>query len=134
MKTNNLPVINVDDTPSNKFPEGIGIFSEVLRQDDNFRYPRQMLAEADFPHVDGTLMSFIISADGSTELTDPSKVKTLLPYSVLDNTIKELETSQGGPVHVKILSYGVFDIKGVRTLQRFHRLKRLRKEVSFERQ
>ena len=36
--------------------------------------------------------------------------------------------------NVKILSYGVFDINGIRTLQRFHRLKRLRAEVSFEKQ
>ena len=49
IKRGNTSVINVDDFPTEEIPHGIGIFSEVLRHDDNFRYPRRMLAEANFP-------------------------------------------------------------------------------------
>ena len=135
IKRNTVPVINVDDIPTGEIPQGIGVFSEVLRQHDNFRYPRGMLAETNFPNIDGSLTSYTLSVD-KCKLTDSISVKTLPPQSVLDNIVKELEqspeeTAQG---NVKILSYGVFDINGIRTLQRFHRLKCLRAEVSFEKQ
>ena len=130
-----VTVINVDDAPTEEIPQGIGIFSEVLRQNDNFRYPRRMLAEANFPDVDGTLTSFTLSVDGS-KLTDSITVKTLPPQSVLEDIEKELQKSQDKSAQwiVKITSYGVFDSSGIRALKRFHRLKRLRAEVSFEKE
>ena len=130
-----VTVINVDDAPTEEIPQGIGIFSEVLRQNDNFRYPRRMLAEANYPDEDGTLTSFTLSVDGS-KLTDCITVKTLPPQSVLEDIEKELQQSQekSAPWIVKITSYGVFDSSGIRTLKRFHRLKRLRAEVSFEKE
>ena len=94
-----------------------------------------MLAEATFPDVDGTLTSFTLSADQS-KLTDSITVKTLAPHSVLEDIERELRTSEEelGQGSVRIPSYGVFDINGSRNLQRFHRLQRLRAEVSFEKQ
>ena len=94
-----------------------------------------MLAEEGFPNVDGTLTSFTLSIDGS-ELTDSITVKTLPPQSVLKDIEKELQKSQEKSAQwiVKITSYGVFDSSGIRTLKRFYRLKRLRAEVSFEKE
>ena len=114
-----MTVINVDDAPTEKMPQGIGIFSEVLRQNNN--YPRRMLAEANFPDVDGTLTSFSLSFDGN-RLTDSITVKTLPPQSVLEDIEKELQKSQenSGEWIVKITSYGVFDSSGIRTLKSFH--------------
>ena len=130
-----VTVINVDDAPTEEIPQGLGIFSEVLHLNDNFRYPRRMLAEASFPDVDSTLTSFTLSVDGS-KLTDSITVKTLPPQSVLEDIEKELQKSQEKSAQwiVKITSYGVFDSSGIRTLKRFHRLKRLRAEVSFEKE
>ena len=125
----------MDEIPTEEIPLGIGIFSEVLRRDDNFRFPRRMLAEATFPDVDGTLTSFTLSADQS-KLTDSITVKTLPPQSLLEDIKRELRKSgeELGRGAVRIPSYGKFDINGIRNLQRFHRLKRLRAEVSFEKQ
>ena len=94
-----------------------------------------MLAETNFPSVDGTLTSFTLSADGG-KLTEPITVKTLPPQTVLDNIQKELGKflEEQGQGMVSIPSYGVFDMGGIITLQRFHRLKRLRPEVAFEQQ
>ena len=115
-----MTVINVDDAPTEKIPQGIGIFSDVLRQNNNFRYPHRMLAEANFPDVDGTLTSFSLSFDGN-KLTDSITLKTL-PPSVLEDIEKELQKSQenSGEWIVKITSYGVFDSSGIRTLKSFH--------------
>lgn len=79
--------------PTEEIPQGIGIFSEVLRRDDHFRYPRQMLAEATFPDVDGKLTSFTLSANQS-KLTDSITVKTLPPQSVLEDIERELRKSE----------------------------------------
>ena len=126
-------VINVDDVPSDKLPLDIGVFSEVLRRDDNFRYPRRILAETNFPDVDGLLTSYTVSSSGSI-LQDLVTVKKLPPQSVLENIAKELAASrdENSEVIVKIPSYGDFNSDGIRILQRYHRLKRLRAEVSFE--
>lgn len=83
-----ITVINVDDVPTEEIPQRIGIFSEVLCQNDNFRYPRRMLAEVNFPDVDGTLASFTLSVDRS-KLTDSITVKMLPPQSVLEDIEKE---------------------------------------------
>ena len=135
LKRGTTSVINVDEIPTEEISLGIGIFSEVLRRDDNFRYPRRMLDEATFPDVDGTLTSFTLSADQS-KLTDSITVKTLPPQSLLEDIERELRKSgeELGRGAVRIPSYGKFDINGIRKLQRFHRLKRLRAEVSFEKQ
>ena len=128
-------VIDVDDIPTEEIPKGIGTFSEVLRRDDNFRYPRRMLAETTFPDVDSTLTTFTLSADQS-KLTDSITVKTLPPQSVLEDIERKLRKPEEelGRGAVTIPSYGVFDINGIRNLLRFHRLKRLRAEVAFEKQ
>ena len=86
-----------------------------------------MLDEATFPDVDGTLTSFTLSADQS-KLTDSITVKTLPPQSLLEDIERELRKSgeELGRGAVRIPSYGKFDINGIRKLQRFHRLKRLR--------
>ena len=93
IKRDTTSVINVDNIPTEEIPQGIEIFSKVLRRDDNFRYPRRMLAEATFPDVDGTLTSFTLSANQS-KLTDSITVKTLPPHSVLEDIDRELRTSE----------------------------------------
>ena len=93
------------------------------------------LAETAFPDVDSRLTTFTLSADQS-KLTDSITVKTLSPQSMLEDIERELRKSEEelGRGAVAIPSYGVFDINGIRNLLRFHRLKRLRAEVAFEKQ
>ena len=128
-----MSVIDVDDNPSDEIPLDFGLLSEVLRQDDNFRYPRRLLAEASFPNVNATLTSYTVGSSGSA-IMDPITVKELPPQSVLNDIKKEFATSQNvaSQLVVKINSFGDFNMDGIRILERFHRLKRLRAEVSFE--
>ena len=93
-----------------------------------------MLCESTFPRVDSTLVMFSLS-DSSSNLTDPISVTKLPPQSVLEKIEKELSASQPAkPLKavVQFATYGNFNIEGIRVLKRFHRLKRLRAEVSFE--
>lgn len=110
-----------------------GLFSEVLRRGDNFRFPRRLLAEANFPEVDVTLTSYAVGNDGGA-LMDPLTVKVLPPQSIFEDIRKDLAKSKdkNSEVAVKINSFGNFNRDGIRILERFHRLKRLRSEVSFE--
>ena len=128
-----MSLIDVEDNPSDEIPLDFGLLSEVLHQDDNFRYPRRLLAEASFPNVNATLTSYTVGSSGSA-MMDPITVKELPPQSVLNNIKKEFATSQNvaSQLVVKINSFGDFNMDGIRTLERFHRLKRLRAEVSFE--
>ena len=121
------------DNPSDEIPLDFGLLSKVLRQDDNFRYPRRLLAEASFPNVNATLTSYTVGSSGSA-MMDPITVKELPPQSVLNDIKKEFATSQNvaSQLVVKINSFGDFNMDGIRILERFHRLKRLHAEVSFE--
>ena len=128
-----MSVIDVEDNPSDEIPLDFGLLSELLRQDDNFRYPRRLLAEASFPKVNATLTSYTVGSSGSA-MMDPITVKELPPQSVLNEIKKEFATSQNvaSQLVAKINSFGDFNMDGIRILERFHRLKRLRAEVSFE--
>ena len=128
-----MSVIDVEDNPSDEIPLAFGLLSEVLRQDDNFRYPRRLLAKASFPNVDATLTSYTLGNSGSA-MIDPITVKKMPPQSVVNDIKKEFATSQNvaSQLVVKINSFGVFNMDGIRILERFHRQKRLRAEVSFE--
>ena len=128
-----MSVIDVEDNPSDEIPLDFGLLSEVLRQDDNFRYPRRLLAEASFPNVNATLTSYTVGSSGSA-MMEPITVKELPPQSVLNDIKKEFATSQNvaSQLVVKINSFGDFNKDGIRILERYHRLKRLRAEVSFE--
>ena len=112
-------------------PTDIGVLADVLRRDDNFRYPRRLLGESTFPDVDRKLARFTL--DGSlADLTDPITVTKLPPQSVLEKIEKEMSSSRNAQVVAQIPLYGNFNKEGIRVLQRFHRVKRLRSEVSFE--
>ncbi|KAK2558731.1 hypothetical protein P5673_018938 [Acropora cervicornis] len=74
-------------------------------------------------------------SDSSSNLTNPISVTKLPPQSVLEKIEKELSASQPAkPLKAvtQIAMYGNFNIEGIQVLKRFHRLKRLRAEVSFE--
>ena len=126
-------MIDGEDNSSDEIPLDFGLLSEVLRQDDNFRYPRRLLVEASFAKVEATLTSYTVGSSGSA-MMDPITVKALPPQSALNDIKKEFATSQNvaSQLVVKINSFGDFNMDGIRILERFHRLKRLRDEVSFE--
>ena len=67
-------------------------------------------------------------------MMDPITVKELPPQSVLNNIKKEFATSQNvaSRLVVKINSFRDLNMDGIRILERFHRLKCLREEVSFK--
>ena len=126
-------VINIDDMSIEETATDVGVLADVLGQDDNFKNPRRLLAETIFPDVDGALLKYSLTSRQS-DLTYPMTVTKLPPCSVLEELEKDLTTSENAkstPV-AKISCYGVFDIEGIRLLKRFHRLKCLRREVSFE--
>ncbi|KAL9953219.1 hypothetical protein ACROYT_G040599 [Oculina patagonica] len=131
---NSHTFVNLGEISEEEEPADIGVLADVLRRDDNFRYPRRMLGESTFPDVDRKLARF--SLDGSmTDLTNPITVTKLPPQSVLEKIAKELSPSQNAnstAVVAQIPLYGNFNKEGIRVLQRFHRVKRLRSEVSFE--
>ena len=127
-------VINLEEIPEDVVPKDIDVFADVLSRDDNFRYPRRMLGEATFPRVDSTLVTYSLTRS-SSNLTDPISVPKLPPQSVLEKIEKELSLSQcvkSLTSVAEIAMYGNFNKEGIRVLKRFHRLKRLRAEVSFE--
>ena len=126
-------VINIDDMSIEETATDIGVLADVLGQDDNFKDPRRLLAETIFPDVDSALVNYSLTSRQS-DLTYPMTVTKLPPCSVLEELEKELTTSENAkstPV-AKTSCYGDFDIEGIRLLKRFHRLKCLRREVSFE--
>ena len=93
-----------------------------------------MLGEATFFWVDSTLVTYSLTGS-SSNLTDPISVPKLPPQSVLEKIEKELSLSQCAKSLTsvaEIAMYGNFNKEGIRVLKRFHRLKRLRAEVSFE--
>ena len=93
-----------------------------------------MLGEATFFWVDSTLVTYSLTGS-SSNLTDPISVPKLPPQSVLEKIEKELSLSQcvkSLTSVAEIAMYGNFNKEGIRVLKRFHRLKRLRAEVSFE--
>ena len=131
---NKTSVINVEEISQEEVPKNMGVLADVLSRDDNFRNPRGMLGEATFPSVDSTLVMYSLT-DSSSNLTDPISVKKLPPQSVLEKIEKELSPSQYmKPLTAvaQIAMYGNFTTEGIRVLKRFHRVKRLRAEVSFE--
>ena len=132
-KKNSSRVKNVDDIPEDEMVLEMGVIGEVLRRNDNFCFPRRLIAETKFPDVDETLTTFSLSNNKSV-LTDPLRVSKLLPQSVLLDIEKELVkcTNDAAEKLVKIPLYGIFNQRGIMVLQRFHRLKRLRAEVEFE--
>ena len=126
-------VINLDEIPSEEIPLEMGVMAEVLRRNDNFCFPRRLIGETKFPDVDRTVTSFSLSSSKCV-LTDPLKVNKLPPQSVLLDIEKEFAESSNKESEkvVQISSYGNFNQHGILILQRFHRLKRLRAEVEFE--
>jgi len=130
--TSSTEVINVDDvSPDKEASLGVGgIVDDLMRHDDNFKYPRRILGETAFPEVDDTLRTY--KKENSTDciLTDPVGVKKLPPLSIIHEI--EEEFRKKSDLVVKFPLYGNFDREGVRILKRFHRLKGLRKEVQFE--
>jgi hypothetical protein len=126
-------VINVDDLSSEGeqvYEEGI--MSDVVRRDDNFCYPRRILGYKTFPEVDQSLTAYKRCKKDQVVLTDPLSVTRLPSYSVLKQVAEECRNDANSDFIVKFLSYGNFDRKGIRILERFHRLKQLCEEVKFE--
>ena len=92
-----------------------------------------MLGEATFPRVDSTLVTYSLTGS-SSNLTDPISLPKLPPQSVLEKIEKESTPSQcvnSLTTVAQIAMYGNFNLEGIRVLKHFHRLKRLRAEVSF---
>ena len=110
-------VINIDDMSTEKIPTDVGVLADVLNQDDNLRNPGQVLGETIFPDVDSTLVNYSLTSSQG-DLTDPVTVAKLPPHSVPDEIEKKLATSENAksrPV-AKILTYGDFDVVGIRVL------------------
>ena len=140
-KTDDLPgsssivdVSNVDDVYSGKEAslDSTGILADVIRRDDNFSHPRRILAETEFPGVDDTLKKYTKFDSNARTVTDPLKVDRLPPLSIIDEIMKEFRERENSNLVVLFPSYGTFNKDGVRVLQRFHRLKNIRREVQFE--
>ena len=111
------------------------VFFDGAAWTPRLRSPSPIMApgETKFPDVDRTLTSFSLSSSKCV-LTHPLKVNYLLPQSVLLDIEKEFAESSNKESEklVQISSYGNFNQHGILILQRFHRLKRLRAEVEFE--
>ena len=58
--SSSVEVINVDEFSPNKEASlgAKGIVDDLMRRDDNFKYPRRMLGETTFPEVDDTLRTY----------------------------------------------------------------------------
>lgn len=110
----------------------MGILSDVQRRNDNFLYPRRILGESMFPEVDHTLVDYEICTSYGTLITDAVNVRRLPPLSVLKQVNDEIRRSNSRTSIAKFHLYGNFDSEGIRILQRFHRLKGLRREIRFE--
>ena len=126
-------VINLDDISEEEITTDMGVLADVVRQNDNFKYPRRILSETIFPDVDSTLVNYSITSVPSN-LTDPITATKIPPHSVLEKITKEFSTSQNRNVTLiaNFPLYGDFNKEGIRILKRFHLLKRLRAEVAFE--
>lgn len=127
-----VEVINMDEFSPNKEASlgAKGIVDDLMRRDDNFKYPRRMLGETTFPEVDDTLRTYEKENITGCILTDPLGVEKLPPLSIIQEIEGEFRNKSA--LVVKFPLYGNFDREGVRILKRFHRLKVLRKEVEFE--
>ena len=130
--SSSVEVINVDDFSSDKEASmgARGIVNDLMRRDDNFKYPRRILGETTFPEVDDTLRTYEKENSTDCTLTDPLGVEKLPPLSIIHEIEGEFRNKPD--LVVKFPLYGNFDREGVRILKRFHRLKGLRKEVQFE--
>lgn len=127
-----VEVINMDEFSPNKEASlgAKGIVDDLMRCDDNFKYPRRMLGETTFPEVDDTLRTYEKENITGCILTDPLGVEKLPPLSIIQEIEGEFRNKSA--LVVKFPLYGNFDREGVQILKRFHRLKVLRKEVEFE--
>ena len=130
--SSSVEVINVDDFSSDKEASmgARGIVNDLMRRDDNFKYPRRILGETTFPEVDDTLRTYEKENSTDCTLTDPLGVEKLPPLSIIHEIEGEFRNKPD--LVVRFPLYGNFDREGVRILKRFHRLKGLRKEVQFE--
>lgn len=92
-KKDAISVINVKDNPSDEIPLDFGLLSEVLHEDDNFRYPRRLIAEASFPNMHAMLKSYTVGSSRSAIMDPITVVKELPPQSLLNDIKKEFATS-----------------------------------------
>ena len=125
-------MINVDEfSPDKEASLGAReIVDDLMRRDDNFKYPRRILGETTYPEVDDTLRTYEKENITGCTLTDPLGVEKLPPLSIIHEIEREFRNKSD--LVVKFPLYGNFDREGVRILKRFHRLKGLRKEVDVQ--
>ncbi|KAK3740136.1 hypothetical protein QZH41_007571 [Actinostola sp. cb2023] len=112
--------------------EDEGVLKDIKRRDDNFIHPRRIIAYTQFPDVDDTLSVYSTSNTIDGPITNALKVNRLPPYSTLEAAAEEFRRNNDSAFFIQFKSFGTFDRQGIRHLQRFHRLKQLRKEVEFE--
>ena len=108
--------------------------SDVACRNDNFSNTRQTLGYTQFPEVDATIRTYTcrcIQNDPGISVTDPLKVVRVPPHSLLQRAAEESRKA-GSNFIIQFRSYGNFDRMGIRILQQFHQLRKLRNEVKFE--
>ena len=126
-------VISSDDENSEDVSAEMDVSADVKRRNDNFIYPRRILGQAMFPDTDHTLTDYeICSTSSGTVITDAVSVDRLPPLSVLKQVDDEIKRTKNMTSIAKLPFHGNFDLKRIRILQRFHHLKCLREETSFE--
>lgn len=126
--------VELDFSSNEELGNDLSILSDVARRDDNFSNTRRTLGYTKFPEVDATIRTFTcrcIQNDPGINVTDPLEVTRIPPHSLLQRAAEESRKA-GSNVIVQFQSYGSFDRTGIRILQRFHRLRKLRNEVKFE--
>ena len=129
-------IVHVDQLSSDEESGNvIGILRDVARCDDNFCNSRRTLGYATFPDVDATLQSYLCSSGEharGVSITDALRVTRLPPYSLTEDTEKEIKEEASSQILVQFPSNGTFNKRGIHILKRFHRLRQLRDEVQFE--
>ena len=117
--TSSVEVINVEEfSPDKEASLGArGIVDDLMRRDDNFKYPRRILGETTYPEVDDTLRIYEKENITGCTLTDPLGVEKVPPLSIIHHSIIqeiEREFRNKSDLVVKFPLYGNFDREGER--------------------
>ncbi|XP_031551982.1 uncharacterized protein LOC116289232, partial [Actinia tenebrosa] len=113
--------------------KGDGFIHDLLRNDDNFRTPRRILAEAHIPPVDISLDLPFVIKEKETTFTDPLTLSSIPPKSRLEDALNCLRNKKGKENFAMCIDgFGSFSMKGLLTLLRYHRMIDLKDEVQTE--
>ena len=83
--SSSVEMIDVDDFSSDKEASlgARGIVDDLMRRDDNCKYPRRILGETTFPEVDAELQTYEKENFTGCTLTDPLGIEKLSPLSII---------------------------------------------------